>query len=207
MVIPHTGKTCPSRRKPRLSRESGRLDLTGRPIFHQRTAIICESWMSFWDPSNSYPSFQRLLRRYELPAIGWLSLPFFAQPVAFSELLWQFFSFFVSLQLGMTIPVRAVSPCDGGHGAAAGFAQLLLPSAVGHLCFFCARPQGMPESSWLSWPECGRTSALQSVQFWPLGDYSSTASKRWLGGKSLSGKRQRTSYAIIRPPQSSVTEG
>ena len=36
---------------------------------------------------------------------------------------------------------------------------------------------------------------------------SSTASKRWLGGKSLSGKRQRTSYAIIRPPQSSVTEG
>src|ERR1035437_9596828 len=70
MVIPHTGKTCPSRRKPRLSRESGRLDLTGRPIFHQRTAIICESWMSFWDPSNSYPSFQRLLRRYELAAIG-----------------------------------------------------------------------------------------------------------------------------------------
>ena len=26
--------------------------------------------MSFWDPSNSYPRFQRLLRRYELPAIG-----------------------------------------------------------------------------------------------------------------------------------------
>jgi hypothetical protein len=64
----------------------------------------------------------------------------------------------------------------------------------------------MPESSSLSWPECGRTSALQSVQFWPLGDNSSTASKRWLGGKTLSGKRQRTSYAIIRPPQSSVTE-
>jgi hypothetical protein len=28
----------------------------------------------------------------------------------------------------------------------------------------------MPESSSLSWPECGRTSALQSVQFWPLGE-------------------------------------
>lgn len=135
-----------------------------------------------------------------------LSLSFFAQPVAFFELLWQSFSFFVSLQLGMAIPVRAVSPCDGGHGAAAGFARLLFPSAVGHLGFFGARPEGMPESSSLSWPECGRTSALQSVQFWPLGDNSSTASKRWLGGKSLSGKRQRTSYAIIRPPQSSVTE-
>ena len=135
-----------------------------------------------------------------------LSLTSFARPVAFSELLW-FFSFFVSLQLGMAIPVRAVSPCDGGHGAAAGCAQLLLPYAADRLCFFGARPQGMPESSSLSWPECGRTSALQSVQFWPLGDNSSTASKRWLGGKSLSGKRQRTSYAIIRPPQSSVTEG
>jgi hypothetical protein len=36
-------------------------------IFHQRTAIICESWMSFWDPSNPYPRFRRPTQSSDLP--------------------------------------------------------------------------------------------------------------------------------------------
>jgi len=203
MVTRLTGKKGPSRRKPPLKKRIGPSGLNRAAHFssadcnHLRELDELLGSIEFLSPLPSANTVKR--------SCG-LSLPSFARPVAFPERLW-FFSFWVSLQLGMSIPVRAVSPCDGGHGAAAGFAQLLLPSAVGHLGFFGARPQGMPESSSLSWPECGRTSALQSVQFWPLGDNSSTAPKRWLGGKSLSGKRQRTSNAIIRPPQSSVTEG
>jgi hypothetical protein len=99
--------------------------------------------MSFWDPSNSYPRFRRAntVKR----SCG-LSLPSFAWPAVFSELLWQFSSSWVSLQFEMAIPALAVSSCDGGHGATAGCAQLLLPSAVGRLFFFGARPQGMRES-------------------------------------------------------------
>ncbi len=146
MVTRLTGKKCPARRKPPLiiSRESGRLDLTGRPIFHRRTAIICESWMSFWDRSiellSPLPAASTVKR-----SCG-LSLPSFAWPALFSELLWQFSSSWVSLQLELAIPVRAGSPCDGGHGAMAGCAQLLLPSAVGRLFFFGALPQGMRDS-------------------------------------------------------------
>ena len=45
----------------------------------------------------------------------------------------------------------AVSPCDGGHGAAAGCAQLLLPFAAECLQLFGALLQGIPESFELSW--------------------------------------------------------
>jgi hypothetical protein len=50
--------------------------------------------------------------------------------VAFSELLQQFFSLWLGLHPEMAIPAWAVWPCDGGHGVAAGCAQLLLPSAA-----------------------------------------------------------------------------
>jgi hypothetical protein len=100
----------------------------------------------------------------------------------------------------MAIPSWAVSQCDGGHGSAAGCERLLLPYAAERLYLFGARPQGMPESFSLSWPECGRTIPVQAVQFWSLGDNSSTASKSWRVGKTLSTKRQRTSSAIIGPP-------
>src|SRR5208283_311061 len=74
-----------------------------------------------------------------------LSLPSFAWPAVFSELLCRFPLLGYRFNLDMAIPVRAVSPCDGGRGATAGCGQLLLPSAVGRLFFFGARPQGMRE--------------------------------------------------------------
>ena len=45
----------------------------------------------------------------------------------------------------------AVSPCDGGHAAAAGCAQLLLPFVAECLQLFGALLQGIPESFELSW--------------------------------------------------------
>ena len=77
----------------------------------------------------------------------------------------------------MAIPSWAV--CDGGHGSAAGCAQLLLPSAAERLYLFGARPQGIPESFLLSWSELGRTSPVQAVQFWPLADNSWTEVAGW----------------------------
>jgi hypothetical protein len=74
------------------------------------------------------------------------SSPPFARCLTFSEMLPQFFSFWVRLQAEMAIPAWAVSQCDGGHGAAAGCAQVLLPSGAESLQVFGARPQGMPES-------------------------------------------------------------
>jgi hypothetical protein len=106
------------------------------------------------------------------PSCG-LWLPSFARHVAFFELLRQSFSPCLRLQPGMAIPPWAFSQCDGGHGAAAGCAQLLLLFAADRRCVFGARPQGIPESSSLSCPECGRPSSFQAVQFWPLGDKSS----------------------------------
>src|ERR1039457_3205184 len=79
------------------------------------------------------------------PSCG-LSLPSFARPVAFYEQIRQFFSLCLRLVPEIAVPAWAVSQCDGGHGAAVGCAQLLLPSAADRLCFFGARPQGIPES-------------------------------------------------------------
>jgi hypothetical protein len=67
--------------------------------------------------------------------------------VDFSELRRQvFLLWLLRLQPEVVIPAWAVSPCDGGHAAAAECAQLLLPSAPGLLYLFGVRPQGMPES-------------------------------------------------------------
>ncbi len=62
--------------------------------------------------------------------------------------LWprQVFSLWPQLQPEPAIPASAVSECDGGHGAAAGCARLLLPSAAQCLHGFGARPRGIPES-------------------------------------------------------------
>ena len=60
--------------------------------------------------------------------------------------LQQIFSLWPWLQPGPAIPAAAVSECDGGHGAAAGCARLLLPSAAQCLHGFGARPRGIPES-------------------------------------------------------------
>jgi len=62
--------------------------------------------------------------------------------------LWprQVFSLWPRLQPEPAIPASAVSECDGGHGAAAGCARLLLPSAAQCLHGFGARPRGIPES-------------------------------------------------------------
>ena len=62
--------------------------------------------------------------------------------------LWlrQVFSLWPRLQPEPAIPAAAVSECDGGHGAAAGCARLLLPSAAECLQGFGARPRGIPES-------------------------------------------------------------
>ena len=100
----------------------------------------------------------------------------------------------------MASPAWAVSQCDGGHGSEAGCERFLRPYVAERLYLFGARPQGIPESFSLSWPECGRTIPVQAVQFWSLGDNSSTTSKRWGVGKSLSAKRQRTSSTIVGPP-------
>src|ERR1700737_992041 len=59
--------------------------------------------------------------------------PSFARRVAFSELLRQLFSLRLRLQPEIAIPDWAVSQCDGGHGAAAGCAQLLRPSVAERL--------------------------------------------------------------------------
>jgi hypothetical protein len=75
------------------------------------------------------------------PSCGF-SLSSFAQPGAFLELKRQLFSFCLLLQPEMAIPACAVSQCDGGHGAAAECAQLLLQSAADRLYVFGARPQG-----------------------------------------------------------------
>jgi hypothetical protein len=115
------------------------------------------------------------------PSCG-LSSPSFARCVAFFEMLLQFFSLWVRLHPQMAIPAWAVSKCDGGHGAAAGCAQLLLPYAAERLYLFGARPQDMPESFSLSWPECARTIPEQSVQFCPLADNSWTARRGWWVG-------------------------
>ena len=93
---------------------------------------------------------------------GGLSFPSFGRRVAFSELprqvssfwlrrvssfwLRQVFSLWPRLQPEPAIPASAVSECDGGHGAAAGCARLLLPSAAECLHGFGARPRGIPES-------------------------------------------------------------
>src|SRR5450755_3503757 len=62
-------------------------------------------------------------------------------------------------QSEIAVPAQAVSQCGDGHGEAAGCEQLLHPSVAERRCFFCVGPQGIPESSSLSWPECGRTSS------------------------------------------------
>src|ERR1022692_2683678 len=64
----------------------------------------------------------------------------------FSFWLRQVFSLWPRLQPEPAIPAAAVSECDGGHGAAAGCARLLLPSAAAALQGFGARPRGIPES-------------------------------------------------------------
>jgi hypothetical protein len=51
----------------------------------------------------------------------------------------------------------------------AGCARLLLPFAPERPHLFGARLQGIAESFSLAWPEFGRTSFSQAVQFWPLG--------------------------------------
>src|ERR1035437_2052435 len=66
----------------------------------------------------------------------------------------------------MAIPAWAVSQCDGDHGAAAGCAQLLLPSAAERLYLFGAHPQGMPESFYSSWPESRRSIPVQAHGTW-----------------------------------------
>jgi hypothetical protein len=53
----------------------------------------------------------------------------------------------------------------------------------------------MSESSSLSWPEYGRTSSFQAVQFWPLGDNSWAATRsRRLWRQALIGSRNENSY-------------
>ena len=106
-----------------------------------------------------------------------LSSPSFGRSVSFSEMV-SFFSLWVRLRQKIALPALAVLQCDGGHGSAAGCERLLLLCSAAPLCPFGARPQGIPESSSLSWPECGTTTPVQSVQFCPLLDNSSTTSKR-----------------------------
>ena len=82
----------------------------------------------------------------------------------------------------MANPAWVVSRCDGGHDAATGCAQLLLPSATERLYLFGDRPQGMPESFWLTWPQCGRTIPVRAVPFWPLGNkFKAVTRKEGLG--------------------------
>lgn len=70
----------------------------------------------------------------------------------------------------MLTPAWALSQCDGGHAAAAGCARLLLLSAAERLYVFGSRPQGIPESFGLTYPQCDMPLPFQAVQFWPLGD-------------------------------------
>jgi hypothetical protein len=88
-----------------------------------------------------------------------LSLPSSVCPADFFDLLRQFSSLCLWFQSEIAVPAQAVSQCGGGHGEAAGCEQLLHPSVAERRCFFCVGPQGIPESSSLSWPECGRTSS------------------------------------------------
>ena len=108
-----------------------------------------------------------------------LSWPSLAECVACSGLVPQLFSVRVWRQPWLAIPASAVSQCDGGRGSEAGSARLLLPHVAQHLFLFGALPQGIPESFSLSWPESGRTNPVRAVQFWPLGENSWTAMKRW----------------------------
>ena len=79
-----------------------------------------------------------------------LSSRSFGWCAAFSELMARFFWLWVQRQAQVATPAWAVSQCDRGHDAAAGCAQLLLPSAAERLHLFGARPQGIPESFSLS---------------------------------------------------------
>ena len=85
----------------------------------------------------------------------------------------RFFSFSFSwllLLLEIATAAWAVSPCDDGHGAAAGCAQLLLPFADECLQLFGVLLQGIPESFELSWLAVWQNISVQAVQFWPLRD-------------------------------------
>ena len=97
-------------------------------------------------------------------------LPVFRAARGFFRLPSAFFLVLPAALTGDLIPARAVSQRDGGHAAMAGCAQLLLLSAAERLCFFGSRPQGIPESFWLTYPQCDMTLPFQAVQFWPLGD-------------------------------------
>jgi|ERR1017187_2257688 hypothetical protein len=114
----------------------------------------------------SFPSFGRrlvfseLLRQdfwfwlQQVSSLWQLSLPSFGRRLAFSGLLRQVFSFLLRefsslwsrLQPEPAIPAWAVSECDGGHDAAIGCEQLLLPSAAQCLRGLGVRPQGILES-------------------------------------------------------------
>ena len=97
----------------------------------------------------SFPTFARLVAFSELQqALSfWLRQVFSPSPrLAFSLWLRQVFSLWPPLQPEPAIPAWAVSECDGGHGAAAGCAQLLLRSAAECLHGFGARPRGIRES-------------------------------------------------------------
>jgi hypothetical protein len=106
----------------------------------------------------SFPSFGRrvtfseLLRRvssFWLRQVSsfWLrQVSSFWLRQVFSLWLRRVSSLWPRLQPEPAIPAAAVSECDGGHGAAAGCARLLLPSAAECLQGFGARPRGIPES-------------------------------------------------------------
>jgi hypothetical protein len=139
---------------------SKRSDLTvnfgGSRLRHGLVTPSCG--LSF--PSFGRVAFSELLRQVssfwlqQVSSLWQLSLPSFGRRSSFSELLQQVFSFSLRefsslwsrLQPEPAIPAWAVSVCDGGHGAATGCAQLLLPSAAQCLRGFGARPQGIPES-------------------------------------------------------------
>ena len=134
------------------------LDLSSNT--ENRVAADCKDHAGIVTPSCglSFPSFGRRVTFSELlrqVSSFWLrQVSSFWLRQVFSlwlrqvSSLWprQIFSLWPRLQPEPAIPAAAVSECDGGHGAAAGCARLLLPSAAQCLHGFGARPRGIPES-------------------------------------------------------------